>query len=111
MRKRLIFETLHLDVEGGVGDRRTTPSANVLAMDAGTPHPRVSETLPGVLETHPRVLETLQGEQGADIATVEVQFESAAPAVPSAGGEDKAKVKKPKKKVAFQSNRPELYDF
>jgi elongator complex protein 4 len=26
MRKRLVFETLHLDVEGGVGERRTTPA-------------------------------------------------------------------------------------
>ncbi|KAI0348453.1 PAXNEB-domain-containing protein, partial [Trametopsis cervina] len=28
MRKRLIFETLHLDVEGGVGERRTTPATS-----------------------------------------------------------------------------------
>jgi len=25
-RKRLVFETLHLDVEGGTGERRTTPN-------------------------------------------------------------------------------------
>ena len=24
-RKRMLFETLHLDIEGGVGERRTTP--------------------------------------------------------------------------------------
>ncbi|KAH9937128.1 PAXNEB protein-domain-containing protein [Fomitopsis serialis] len=28
MRKRMVFETLHLDLEGGVGDRRTTPSSS-----------------------------------------------------------------------------------
>jgi elongator complex protein 4 len=27
MRKRLLFETVHLDAEGGVGERRTAPSA------------------------------------------------------------------------------------
>jgi elongator complex protein 4 len=36
MRKRLMFETLHLDVEGGVGERRTTPSTNMAALEAGT---------------------------------------------------------------------------
>jgi elongator complex protein 4 len=28
MRKRMVFETLHLDLEGGVGERRTTPAPN-----------------------------------------------------------------------------------
>jgi elongator complex protein 4 len=28
-RKRLVFETLHLDVDGGVGERRTTPGPGV----------------------------------------------------------------------------------
>jgi elongator complex protein 4 len=31
MRKRMIFETLHLDLEGGVGERRTTPAPNAWA--------------------------------------------------------------------------------
>jgi len=31
MRKRMIFETLHLDLEGGVGERRTTPGPNTWA--------------------------------------------------------------------------------
>ncbi|KAF7306653.1 hypothetical protein MIND_00456800 [Mycena indigotica] len=64
-RKRLIIETLHLDVEGGVSERRTTA-------------PAVSK-------------------MGAAV-TIEVE-DSTIP------------VKKGRKKVGFQSDRPELYDF
>ena len=32
MRKRMVFETLHLDLEGGVGERRTTPSTSASAL-------------------------------------------------------------------------------
>ena len=35
MRKRLIFETLHFDLEGGVGERRATPATNAVALEAG----------------------------------------------------------------------------
>lgn len=102
MRKRLIFETLHLDVEGGVGERRTTHSSNAIALDAGVTHPTGSETQ--------------QGKPEMSVATIEVQFETAAQGVSSAGtslqGEKASpKAKKSKKKVAFQSDRPELYDF
>jgi elongator complex protein 4 len=104
MRKRLIFETLHLDVEGGVGERRTTHSANAIALDAGITHPAGSEIL--------------QGQPEMAVASIEVQFETAEQGRPSTsaslqGGKASPtlKVKKSKKKVAFQSDRPDLYDF
>jgi elongator complex protein 4 len=36
MRKRMLFETLHLDLEGGVGERRTTPAATSTERSAPT---------------------------------------------------------------------------
>ncbi|KAF7319905.1 hypothetical protein MKEN_00773900 [Mycena kentingensis (nom. inval.)] len=74
-RKRLIFETLHLDVEGGVSERRTTA-------------PAVST---------------------ATVAPVKIEVEGA-PA-PSQPDPEPAPKKKTRKKVGFQSDRPELYDF
>ncbi|KAG2350575.1 PAXNEB-domain-containing protein [Suillus weaverae] len=96
MRKRLIFETLHLDLEGGVTERRTTPSSNAMALDASMVH----ETMPAA------VLAT--GDTKGSLATVEVEFEYDAT---QAMSDVPAKPKKSKKKVAFRSERPDLYDF
>ncbi|KAF8973749.1 Elongator complex protein 4 [Flammula alnicola] len=73
-RKRLVIETLHLDVEGGTGERRTTaaPSAHV---------------------------EEQGHVSGAKVGRLEVELEE----------ENSIKIKK--KRVGFQSDRPELYDF
>ncbi|KAI0639753.1 Elongator complex protein 4 [Trametes polyzona] len=111
MRKRLIFETLHLDVEGGVSERRTTPSSTAAALDAGAGHDHAHNHD----ATH-----SPTGGSAASVAAVQVQLEqvqiepSSRPAAPSpppeppASGFKKAKVKK---KVAFTSERPDLYDF
>lgn len=106
MRKRLIFETLHLDLEGGIGERRTTPSTNAMALDAGT-------TLHDLEHDHTHT------QRNTDLASVLVEVETVASTVAATdGGELKgspvgagAKAKKPKKKVAFHSDRPDLYDF
>jgi len=82
MRKRMLFETLHLDLEGGVGERRTTPTTNALtpARDRGT-------------ET-----------RGKAEAAIKVMIEE--------GSEKKNGEKvKIKKRVGFKSDRPDLYDF
>lgn len=105
MRKRLIFETLHLDVEGGVGERRTTPATNVLALDAGIiSHDHDHD---GVLHQRPK----------ADEAAIRVEVEAQVKG-DSAGDSESVQLslvniqtKKPKKKVAFHSDRPDLYDF
>lgn len=107
-RKRLLFETLHLDLDGGVGERRTTPSANALVGIEATAHGHGHDHDPTPLPSK------------AAFAAVEVELE-----VPMTGGGEprtsevreveKAAVtmkpKKPKKKVAFHSDRPDLYDF
>lgn len=110
MRKRLIFETLHLDLEGGVTERRTTPSSNAITLDASMVH-----------ETMPAAVLATEGKKGS-LATVEVEFERAkgveidapAEAMTDVSAEHPvapAKPKKAKKKVAFHSERPDLYDF
>ena len=88
MRKRLIFETLHLDLEGGVGERRTTPATNAVALEAG------------MMTDAKNLADVRIGIEEDDVSVEEAQH--------SAGG---VKAKKPKKRVAFQSDRPDLYDF
>ncbi|KAG6845968.1 hypothetical protein H0H87_011016 [Tephrocybe sp. NHM501043] len=105
-RKRLIFETLHLDIEGGVGERRTTPST--IAIDTTG---KVHEG------THDH---SGHASKGAAFATVQVALEESEDpkaALNATDGGDKAaalpegKPKKPKKQVAFRADRPDLYDF
>lgn len=110
-RKRLILETIHLDVEGGVTERRTTLSTNTISLDTGL----INE----VIDEH-------TNNKGRSRAALEVEFEKAVSVTadpldsqPLASSQSAAldaatttpKVKKPKKKVAFHSDRPDLYDF
>jgi len=101
MRKRLTFETLHLDLEGGVGDRRTTPSSNVIVLEAGMTQPEVST----IEQPLSQIAE----------AAVEVKLESPERSAVHFGTNDRdedVNVKvKPKKKVAFRSDKSDLYDF
>ncbi|KAG1715633.1 hypothetical protein ID866_1515 [Astraeus odoratus] len=108
-RKRLIFETMHLDVEGGVAERRTTPSATAISQDTSPAH----VTAP-----------VSDNDKGRSLPTLAVEFERAAEETPDSGMSQvgpsspaslnataTSKVKKLKKKVAFQSDRPDLCDF
>ncbi|KAG5648124.1 hypothetical protein DXG03_006078 [Asterophora parasitica] len=106
-RKRLIFETLHLDIEGGVGERRTTPSATV--HDAvGDAHDHTDHA--GHAHEDQRANKTA-------FAAIEVALEDSVVQTAAIYGEDKTtdglevKPKKQKKKVAFRADRPDLYDF
>ena len=106
MRKRLAFETLHLDVEGGVGERRTTPATTVL--DA-TPHEhkqveRLTSTTPGAAAVQIQVEQITQSMAG--VSTEESVSQERSSTVSS------TKKAKQRKKVAFaSSDRPDLYDF
>jgi elongator complex protein 4 len=90
----MVFETLHLDLEGGVSERRTTAPATGKALSGGTVQVAGGE----------EVAKTKQAEHGA-LAAVEVEMEMTEPKVPEQG------VRTRKKKVAFQTDRPELYDY
>ncbi|KAK7463780.1 Elongator subunit elp4 [Stygiomarasmius scandens] len=91
-RKRLIFETLHLDLEGGVSERRTTLSNRDL-------------------ESENQVLSKKA------FASVEVEIEGMVPVADNQGKKSESKFAvggtkgKKKKAVAFQTDRPDVYDF
>lgn len=102
-RKRFIIETFHLDLEGGVGERRTTPAPSAKAEGGGHHH-------------------KAEGEEKAQ-AYVEVQIASKLtlhdtyengklqePELASAQ-EKKGILKKPRKRVGFQVNKPDVLDF
>lgn len=95
-RRRLVFETLHLDVEGGVKERRTAPAKNLIAQDAGLEQQsqQLHHSEDGVFHSHLKVM-----------ATTAIEISS-----PSAKSQA-TPLKKVKKKVAFHSERPDLYDF
>ncbi|KAI8980665.1 PAXNEB-domain-containing protein [Trametes punicea] len=112
MRKRLIFETLHLDVEGGVGERRTTPSTSAIAMESavghGHGHAHEPRTVPtGGSQSVAAVQVQLEQVQIAPTPPEQTADQTLTPGKPESGPK-KAKVKK---KVAFTSERPDLYDF
>lgn len=100
-RKRLLFETLHLDVEGGLSERRTMPTV-VMQSVVGAESAATSER--GTLGP--------TRHKTAQVAKVEVCLEvhdHTPPPDADLGMESKAKKKK--KSVAFLSDRPDLYDF
>ncbi|EIW64418.1 PAXNEB-domain-containing protein [Trametes versicolor FP-101664 SS1] len=108
MRKRLIFETLHLDVEGGVGERRTTPSANAIAMDSGLAHDHTHEESAAFTKGSTSIAAVQVQLEQTQIAVAPPQHDIAPPTEPPTSSFKKVKVKK---KVAFHSERPDLYDF
>ena len=110
MRKRLVFETLHLDVEGGVGERRTTPAARAAALDEVLVHGHDHDHQEHAHAEGPAA--ESQPERAAG-ARVEVKFEEAKKESEAGEGDQpqgKARAKA-KKKVAFRTDRPDLYDF
>ena len=111
-RKRFIIETFHLDVDGGVGERRTTPAASSLAIQEAA-----SEKMaPSRHQSH-RALE----HQSSVMIEMEDQMqriENRDPARSDEKGltsdhlrkEDGGR-KKPKKRVGFQVDKPDVLDF
>jgi elongator complex protein 4 len=104
MRKRLVFETLHLDVEGGVGERRTTPANTAIALDE-TAHQHSYSDSAATATIEVRVEEVTQKVKAVSMA--EKVTDEATPVIL----ESAMKKPKPRKKVAFMSDRPDLYDF
>lgn len=94
MRKRFVIETLHLDIEGGVSERRTAPPTGLASVDATAPS---TLTTP---QTH--FHSTASVEIVAQTQSSATILDEAPPPVPR---------KRPKKSVAFRSDQPELYDF
>ncbi|KLO20258.1 PAXNEB-domain-containing protein [Schizopora paradoxa] len=102
-RRRLVFETFHLDVEGGVGERRTTPATTVAV---GNEHSENKQALP-----------LLQGDRSAANVQVEIinnpipESPSVASKEPAKETKEGAKRQKVRRKVGFQTDKPDIYDF
>ena len=92
-KKRLVFETHHLDVEGGVGERRTIVSAGDASREKATTSTSQSPS------------------RGGAAMEVELEGESDIAAAAAAERILTESLTKRKKKVTFGAERPELYDF
>ncbi|KAI0931947.1 hypothetical protein AcW2_000712 [Taiwanofungus camphoratus] len=108
MRKRLIFETLHFDLEGGVGERRTTP-AGISETNVVPRHDQITPLTPSINAPEP------SGSASVEVRLEQVQqiagVVSLAESMGGVKAEPAIKKTKLKKKVAFTSDRPDLYDF
>jgi elongator complex protein 4 len=94
-----------------VGERRTTPSANAIALDIGTSHAAATPAI----ATNPA---SGRDASTKDAALVQIALEGGVvdpdgPPTPARPRDvtTGVKTRKEKKKVAFRSDRPELYDF
>lgn len=85
---------MHLGFEGGVAERRTTPSSTGLGLDAGLVHTHVAGK-----------------ENTAALASVAVELEESAEDVQGRAPGTARKVSKTTKKVAFHTEMPDVYDF
>ncbi|KAG9128009.1 hypothetical protein FRC07_006369 [Ceratobasidium sp. 392] len=93
-RKRLVIETMHLGAEGGVGARQTAPppDAAIQLGSSSAPH------------SHPASSElTASAHVGIALDNV--------PDVPVEERQDGSKSTKKPRRVVFQSDKPEIYDF
>ena len=97
-KKRLVFETHHLDVEGGVGERRTVTAGNT-GREKGTS-----------TSWSPSRREQLSLGGGAAMK-VELEGEPDIAAAAAAEGILTESLAKRKKKVTFGAERREVYDF
>ncbi|KAG8219967.1 PAXNEB-domain-containing protein [Butyriboletus roseoflavus] len=105
MRKRLIFETMHLDFEGGMTERRTTPSSTAINLDVGPVHTHVGNT-----STLASVAVEVE-ETSGDIKRALLEGHASQNTDSGATVTMPQQSKKAKKKVAFHSDKPDLYDF
>jgi len=123
-RKRFVIETLHLDAEGGVSERRTSaPQSAAMGLSA-TPesgHAHHHEDHHGHLGSSgdlDRGSHLAHVGRSTQVALSRVPVEVANASGPASALSSPAIIpeqtqnrKKEKKRVAFQSDRPDLYDF
>lgn len=113
-RKRLIFETLHLDLDGGVSERRTSaPSSAATEGTMSVGSTTATGTARSCGHDHtstgaPKI--AIEVEQKEELPKQEEEKVVVEERIAPASNLDK-KPKKPKKKVAFFSDRPDVYDF
>ncbi|KAG7099409.1 hypothetical protein E1B28_001262 [Marasmius oreades] len=116
-RKRFIIETMHLDLEGGISERRTNPSSTAREF-TGTKLIETSGERAGVPKAGLANVEVeleeekVRAEQSTNpTAPVSGKGSTQGQAMTETGVPSRRKVNKPKKKVGFQTDRPDVYDF
>ncbi|KAF8306842.1 PAXNEB-domain-containing protein [Clavulina sp. PMI_390] len=114
-RKRFVIETLHLDAEGGVGERRTSapPSAVTQAHAHGHgadhSHKHVHAASSGPASIAIELPANPPSGETQNTSTSTPLSPSTDPSSPPPAKPRKSAMKN--KRVAFQSDRPDLYDF
>ncbi|CEL57006.1 Elongator complex protein 4 OS=Bos taurus GN=ELP4 PE=2 SV=1 [Rhizoctonia solani AG-1 IB] len=104
-RRRLVIETMHLGAEGGIGARQTTaPTGSEVPDSSTTTAPTETEFSAG--ESKPARVKIAfddggEAKEGTDVTMNNTEE--------SEGQKKKAKPKG--KRVLFQSDKPEIYDF
>ena len=102
-RKRFIIETFHLDLEGGVGERRTTPAPSAAA-DTGTHNHNEERAETAQANVEVQIASKLTLKDAHDDVEVEKPGASTEP-------EKKGILKKSRKRVGFQVDKPDVLDF
>lgn len=101
---------MHLDLEGGVSERRTTPSSTTIGSDeVPLVHTHVSDKgNTAELASVPVELEATCADMKSHPLEGDISCQSTESGTIGAIPQ---KAKKAKKKVAFHSDKPDLYDF
>lgn len=119
-RKRLIIETLHLGVEGGVGERRTEPTSTGGAVDvrkikrdaAGHDYSHIHDHAHDHAHHPAEGVDKPVGDASVRFAAVNISLDDSESARTSTVQNDTQPLKKERKKVSFiRHDKPELYDF
>lgn len=109
-RKRFVIETFHLDVDGGVGERRTTSAASsVNFQERRVQQSNSQRQIDPVAEGQSSIAIELEDRMRR---TEQPEFKSADEHVATTRSTRSAEgIKKARKKVGFQVDRPDVLDF
>ncbi|CAE6387354.1 unnamed protein product [Rhizoctonia solani] len=104
-RRRLVIETMHLGAEGGVGARQTTAPTGSEVLDSSAAPAATATALPSDKSRPARVTIAFD-----DVGETKSGTDAVVKNVDEPTGQKK-KTKAKEKRVLFQSDKPEIYDF
>ena len=105
-RRKFVIETVHLGVEGGVGERQTGPVAEQLSLTAPRPEKAVESMSADVV-----VPDTVASAKPRRPARVRFREQVGIDEPEASAGGGAAVLSSEKPRVRFQHEQPELYDF
>ena len=104
-RKRFVIETFHLDVEGGIGERRTTAPTGLHYSEGS-----VGDTI----MTSEAEMDKEVGTGGGAAVRVQIASDGSPASYSEQNTQESQGISpkpKSKRKVGFQTDRPDVYDF